>query len=156
MSALLATGCRPRGRAFSFKGSAPLVLGSCSVIEEVGGASGYEEAQKMCILYGACVAKPVDSGEEHFPASTSCMNWAIHLIPLSQFSFFFLLHPFEIISKLQKISRVVQNLPIPITHIPQLLTFCYISLTIPSNLVLICSNLVNSAISLGCWENDVG
>lgn len=49
------------------------VLGNCSVIEDVGGARANDEAQGICVLYGAQVAKPVDSAGDHWP---SCMRQA--------------------------------------------------------------------------------
>ena len=71
-----------------------LVLGSCSVIEEVGSAKTKDEAQRICVLYGAQVAKPVDSAGAHSPPFTSCTRRAIHFITLCQFPFFSLV-PFH-------------------------------------------------------------
>lgn len=87
------------------------VLGSRSVIEDVGGARANDEAQGICVLYGAQVAKPVDSAGDHWPPFTSCTRRAVHFTTLCQFSFFSVVpFHFEIILKLQKISRIAQTL----------------------------------------------
>lgn len=98
--------------------------GSCSMIEEVGSARANDEAQKICVLYDAQVAKPVDSAGNHCPSFASSMRQAIH----HSLSISFLFScTFSFGNNLKTTEYFKSSTNPSVLHFHQLLTFCYIS-----------------------------